>query len=54
MVFVTLHKAIDKREEQKICDIKEETYKREKALEVYTLMCLGRRLICLHIMKHRN
>ena len=33
-VFATLHKAIDEREEQTIADIKEEVYKREKALEV--------------------
>ena len=34
-VFATLRKAIDEREEQTIGDIKEEAYKREKALEVY-------------------
>ena len=34
VVFTTLCKAIDEREEQTIADIKEEAHKREKALEV--------------------
>ena len=41
-LFATLHKAIDEREEQAIADIKEEAYKRERALEVlhYACACL--------------
>ena len=37
-VFTTLRKAIDKREEQTIADIKEEAYRRERALEVTCLV----------------
>ena len=33
-MFITLRKAIDEREEQTIADIKEEAYRRERALEV--------------------
>ena len=41
-VFATLRKAIDEREEQTIGDIKEATYKREKALEVSHILCLSK------------
>ena len=41
-VFATLRKAIDEREEQTIGDIKEEAYKREKALEVSHILCLNK------------
>ena len=37
-VFTTLRKAIDEREEQTIADIKEEAYRRERALEVTCLV----------------
>ena len=43
-VFATLRKPIDEREEQTIADIKEEAYKREKALEVSHL-CLNKWII---------
>ena len=37
-MFTTLRKAIDEREEQTIADIKEEAYRRERALEVTCLV----------------
>ena len=43
-MFATLRKAIDEREEQTIADIKEEAYKKEKALEVSHL-CLNKWII---------
>ena len=48
-VFGTLRKSVDEREEQTIADIKEEAYKREKALEVSHLyMCFSKLTIVGH------
>ena len=40
--FTTLRKVIDEREEQTIADIKEEAYRRERALEVTCLVVFSR------------
>ena len=45
-MFTTLRKAIDEREEQIITDIKEEAYRRERALEV--ILCSSKFIEFIH------